>query len=342
MRRAAPAFLALVALVLSAVFAGCGPTRHERESDLVVPAGMSRPRPADRSPDAGGVRIAVITHGQASSPFWAIVRNGVETAARQVDVLVTYRAPDIYSLDRMKALIDHAAASRPDGLVVSIPEPGIAPAIRRAVKAGIPVVSINSGSDVAARLGVLAHVGQTEEVAGFDAGRRLAAAGARDVLCVNQQVGNVGLDARCRGLARALRRVGGRSHVFAVDDQSAMTPSRIADEIDATGADAVLTLNSTAATEAVTAARRLPRGKSVVLGTFDLGPDVLKAVQAGQIRFAVDQQAFLQGYLPIVLLAQRARYGLFPSHAKVIATGPTFVTRANAGRVIRLSRRSIR
>src|SRR6185369_8541241 len=100
------------------------------------------PRPS------GGVRIAVVTHGQASSSFWAIVRNGVEAAARQMDVVVSYRAPDVYSVERMKAMIDQAIATRPDGLVVSIPEPGVAPAIRRAVRAGIPVVSINSGSNI--------------------------------------------------------------------------------------------------------------------------------------------------------------------------------------------------
>ena len=76
--------------------------------------------------------------------------------------------------------------------------------------------------------------------------------------------------------------------------------------------------------------------------TFDLGPDVLRAVKAGQLAFAVDQQAYLQGYLPVVMLAERARYGLFPAQGDVVATGPNFVTRATAGKAIELSKRSIR
>jgi simple sugar transport system substrate-binding protein len=333
--------LGVVALV--AVLAGCGGTKAVREPDLrVAGAKPGAPGPGGLPGGARGVRIAVVTHGQASSPFWAIIRNGVETAARQMDVLVSYRAPDIYSLDRMKALIDQAVASKPDGLVVSIPEPGLGPAIKRAIKAGIPVVSINSGSDVAAKLGVLAHVGQAEEQAGFDAGKRLAAAGVRRAFCVNQQVGNVGLDARCRGLARAMRQAGGRARVFPVDDQSTDTPRKLAAAIDTERIEGVLTLNSTTGGEAVTAARLAGRAGKLVIGTFDLGPEVLTAVKDGQIRFAVDQQAYLQGYLPIVLLAERARYGLFPAHAGVIATGPNFVTKANAARVIGLSRRSIR
>ncbi|MFL5826223.1 MAG: sugar ABC transporter substrate-binding protein [Thermoleophilaceae bacterium] len=336
MRRLLP-----LALLLS-VLAGCGGTKVEREAPLSVTGSQSPSVPRASTPGGGGIRIVVVTHGQASSPFWAIVRNGVEAAARQMDVLVSYRAPDVYSLPLMKNLIDQAVASHPDGLVVSIPEPGVAPAIRRAVKAGIPVVSINSGSDIAPKLGVLAHVGQPEDRAGLQAGERLARAGVRRALCVNQQLGNVGLDARCRGLAKAMRAVHGSSQVIAVNDQSATTPKRIANAIAVGRIDGVLTLNSTTGTEAVSAVRSVHKQGSVHIGTFDLGPDVLKAVKDGELDFAVDQQAYLQGYLPVVYLAQRARYGLFPSQGDVVATGPNFVTKANAAKAIELSRRSIR
>jgi simple sugar transport system substrate-binding protein len=330
-------------VVLVAMLAGCGGTTVVTEPTIVVTAGQA-PSQAPRTPSgpSGGVRIAVVTHGQASSPFWAIVRNGVEAAARQMDVVVSYRAPDVYSVDRMKAMIDQAVATRPDGLVVSIPEPGLAPAIRRAVRAGIPVVSINSGSDVYRRLGVLAHVGQPEERAGFEAGRRLAAAGVHRALCVNQQIGNQGLDARCRGLARAMRAAGARSRVFGVDDQSTATPRRIADAVRKGDIDGVLALNAISGIEAVKGVRQLSRPDAVTVATFDLGPDVLRAVRAHQLLFAVDQQAYLQGYLPIVLLTERARYGLFPAQGDVVPTGPNFVTARTAGKAIELSKRSIR
>jgi simple sugar transport system substrate-binding protein len=329
--------LALVALL---VLAGCGGTTVVRQPTVTVTDGTPTAGVPARS--SGGVRIAVVTHGQASSPFWAIVRNGVEAAARQMDVVVNYRAPDVYSLERMKTLIDQAVASRPDGLVVSIPEPGLAPAIRRAVRAGIPVVSINSGSDVYRQLGVLAHVGQPEERAGLDAGRRLAEAGVHRALCVNQQVGNQGLDARCRGLARAMRGAGGSARVLGIDDQSAATPVRIAGAVRSGGVDGLLALNSTGGMLAVKAVQRLGRPNAVKVATFDLGPDVLKAVQEHRLLFAVDQQAYLQGYLPIVLLTQRARYGLFPARGDLVPTGPNFVTARDAGKAIELSKRSIR
>jgi simple sugar transport system substrate-binding protein len=331
-------------LALAVLAAGCGKTEVVREPAVVV-AGDQPARPsADRpAPDSNAIRIAVVTHGVASSTFWSIVRNGAQAAGRQMDVLVDYRAPETYDLERQKSLIDEAAASRPDGLVVSLPEAGVAPAVRRAVRSGIPVVTINSGSNTAKALGALAHVGQPEFQSGLDAGRRLVGAGVRHALCINQQLGNVGLDDRCRGLARAMRDAGGTSLVFGVDDQDPGTTRRISNVISGGRIDGLLALNGTTALQAVDAVRDSARRDEVKVASFDLTPDVLDAISRGRLEFAVDQQAYLQGYLPVVLLTERARYGLFPATAgDVIPTGPNFVTKDNADKVRELSARSIR
>ena len=162
------------------------------------------------------------------------------------------------------------------------------------------------------------------------------------MLCVNHQIGNLGLDARCRGLARAMQAAGGRSRVLGVDDQSPSTPRKIADAIRRGSIDGVLALNATSGIEAVKGARQLGSTPAPKIATFDLGPDVLSAVRSHQLLFAVDQQAYLQGYLPIVLLTERARYGLFPAQGQVLPTGPNFVTARDAGKAIELSKRSIR
>jgi simple sugar transport system substrate-binding protein len=333
---------ALAAMLVLALGA-CGKTTVVREPSVVVTggeAGSGAPQPPR---EAAGVRIAVVTHGQASSPFWAIVRNGVEAAARQMDVVVDYRAPDVYSVARMTTLIDQAVATRPDGLVVSIPEPAVAPAIRRATRSGIPVVSINSGAEVYRRLGVLAHVGQPEDRAGLQAGRRLAAAGVRRALCVNQEVGNAALDRRCRSFAEAMRAAGGTARVVSINLKNTTATQRsLTRAIASPAVDGVLTLNTGGAQAALDAIVATNREDEVPLGTFDISPDVLDAVRVGRISFAIDQQAYLQGYLPIMLLGQYARYGLFAAQGDVIPTGPHFVTRANAAQAIRLSRRGIR
>jgi simple sugar transport system substrate-binding protein len=338
-RRAA--ILLLAALACAA--AGCGSAQVVRERAVEVPGAGASGTPASRpAPDSNAIRIAVVTHGQASSAFWAIVRNGAEAAGRQMDVLLDYRAPDVYNLDRQKTLIEEAAASRPDGLVVSLPEPGIAPAVRKAVSMGIPVITINSGSTESRSLGALAHVGQPEFQAGLSAGRRLVAAGVRHALCVNQQTDNQGLTDRCRGLSRAMREAGGTSLVFGVDDQDPATPRRIANALASGRVDGLLALNGVTAIQAVDAVTNSNREAEVEVGAFDLTPDVLEAVRGGRLLFAVDQQAYLQGYLPVVLLTQRARYGLFTADLPIVPTGPNFVTKENAADVIELSKRSIR
>ena len=257
-------------LLLLAALAGCGETTVRQEPSITVTGGDEQRDEAPGIPAGEDApRIAVVTHGQASSPFWAIVRTGVEAAERQMNVQVDYEAPDVYSLSRMIELVDEAVASKPDGLVVSFPEPGLAPAIRRAVRAGIPVITINSGSDAFRSLGVLAHVGQPEGRAGLAAGRRLARAGVRRALCVNQQVGNVGLDARCDGLARHAR--GRRQRARARHRRpEPETPDKIAAAVTS-GNDRRDPRHQpgrrTAAVEAVASTRRRPK-----VAAFDLGP----------------------------------------------------------------------
>jgi simple sugar transport system substrate-binding protein len=63
-------------------------------------------------------------------------------------------------------------------------------------------------------------------------------------------------------------------------------------------------------------------------------------VSEGKAEFAVDQQPYLQGYVPVAMLALRAKYGTLP--AGNVPSGPSFVTKANAAQVIGLSAKGIR
>ena len=105
--------------------------------------------------------------------------------------------------------------------------------------------------------------------------------------------------------------------------------------------DGIVTLGaSNAAEPTLKALIELGRVDDVRLGTFDLSPRMLEAIRDGQASFAIDQQQFLQGYLPIVHLVLYLRYRLLPGGD--LATGPGFVTRENAAEVIALSARGLR
>jgi simple sugar transport system substrate-binding protein len=244
----------------------------------------------------------------------------------------------------MKRLVEQAVADRPDGLVVSLPDAKVlGPAIRSAERAGIPVVTINSGSDAYRRLGVLAHVGQPEYEAGVGAGERMAASGVRHAACIDHEAGNAGLAARCAGFAAGMRRHGGTAKVVMVQLQDLAGMRRKLAQVVASGRyDGIMTLGPGSAIPALNALRAGGLDARIKLATFDLSPDVLEAVRQGRMLFAVDQQPYLQGYLPVVMLAEEVRHGIFPAKGELIKTGPHFVTRATADQVMRLSAQGIR
>jgi simple sugar transport system substrate-binding protein len=287
-----------------------------------------------------GMRIVVVTHGQAADPYWSVVANGAADAGRDMGVDVQYQAPATFDMVAMSDLLDAAVAAAPAGIVVSIPDAAaLGPAIERAVAAGIPVVSINSGADASRDMGLLAHVGQPEYEAGRAAGVRLAETGATVVLCVHHEVGNAALDARCRGVADALADAGGRSTVLAVDlADPDDTEQRIRAALADGAYDAVLTLGPAGAAPALAAVE----GSGAAFATFDLTDEVAAAVEAGSALFAVDQQPYLQGYLPIVMLVKYGETLTMPGGGGVVATGPGFVTPETAARVRELARRGVR
>ncbi len=288
---------------------------------------------------ADGPRIVVVTHGQAADPFWSVAKNGVDQAAKDSGAEVEYRAPDRFDMVQMSQLIEAAVASDPDGLVVTIPDgAALGDSIRAAVDAGVPVISMNSGSDVRKELGVLLHVGQGEYEAGKGGGERMAAEGAKKGLCINHEQGNVALDLRCQGFEDGL---GGPVDTLAVSTD----PTEIRNAVTAyltqnEDVDAVLAVGPLSAEPALASLEEQGLVGEVRLGSFDLSPSVLNALDAGKMTFAIDQQQYLQGYLPVMFLTLYHHYGLMPGAD--VQTGPGFVTQKNAKQVVDLSKQGIR
>jgi len=306
---------------------------------LLATVGLSPQALGQNDEGRGDFRFVVVTHGQASDPYWSVVQNGVNQAAADMGVQVEYQAPDTFDMVAMSQLIDAAVASQPDGMAISIPDPdALGDSIQAGVDAGIPMISLDSGSDVAADMGMLTHVGQTEYEAGLGAGQRMGEAGVTTALCVNQEVGNVALDDRCRGFTDGLAESGGTVEVVEVDlNNPAETQARIEATLSTNpDIDGILTLGPTGAAPALEALRGTDQLGTIQLATFDLSPDVLEAIESGDMLFAIDSQQYLQGYLPIVLLTLHAT-NLNTIANPVLMTGPGFVTQESAAEVIDLA-----
>lgn len=284
--------------------------------------------------------IIVVAHGQANDPFWSVVKNGVAKAGEHTGANVEFRSPETFDMVQMSQLIDAAVNQEPDGLVVSIPDAdALGPSIQRAVEAGIPVISMNSGSDVSKELGALLHVGQDEFDAGKAAGEALAEMGGTNAICVNQEVGNVSLDQRCAGFAEGF---GGTVEVVPTENDPTQVESKIKAALESNpDVDTVMGLGaSTVGEPAVAAVEAIGRTGEILVASFDLSAPFLEAIVEGKAAFAIDQQQYLQGYLPVAFLALNAEYGLVPGGN--VPSGPNLITADKAGQVVELSAQGIR
>ena len=276
------------------------------------------------------IDVIVVSHGQANDPFWSVAKNGVDSACKDMKIKCKYTAPGTFDMVEMAKLIDNAVSQKPKGIVITLPDAAaLGKSVKAAIAAGIPVVSMNSGSDDFAKLGISAHVGQTEFEAGVGGGQKMKAAGGKKALCVNHEVGNVALDRRCAGFKKGF---GGSVEILGTSNDPTEIQKAVAAKLG--GVDTILTLGAGLSGEAALKALK-SAGKvgSIKLGTFDMSPDMLKAAAAGEVEFLIDQQQYLQGYLPIAIFAQYMRWGTMP--AGVVMTGPGFVTPDNAAKVIK-------
>jgi simple sugar transport system substrate-binding protein len=320
MRRLALVFLVLVGGVL--VLAGCG-GGDDNDNDGASGDNVDLTQKKD-------VTIAVITHGSGDS-FWAVAKKGAEDAGKDLGVTVKYSESN-NKPEEQAQLIESAVTEGVDGIAVSAPDPdAIRDSVKTAVDAGIPVVTLNSGAEESASLGAITHVGQTETIAGEGAGAKLKEAGVTKLICVVHEQGNIGLTQRCDGAKTGFGGDVENVQVTGVNDVST-TLTEIQSKLESDDSiDGVLTLNP----DIAVAARDAIAGASseAKLATFDLSKDVIQAIEDGEILFAVDQQQYLQGYLPVVFLTLNKTNLNTVGGGRAVLTGPGFVEKSNAAKI---------
>lgn len=276
-------------------------------------------------------RYVMLTHGEGKDPFWPVVQKGGEDAARAVGADFEYIFNPSGDMGDMAKSIAAAAATQPDGLVISLPDPdALGGAIKDAVAAGIPVITMNSGLESSAKLGALMHVGQPEYLAGQAAGNRAKAEGATKGLCMIQEAYNTALNDRCNGYGEAVP-----IKLLDSSNDPATIPTRAAAGLQANpDVDAVLSVGPHVCAGVQRAIDDL--GMTVHHSCFDLSPEVMNLINAGKVAFTIDQQQRLQGYMPVIVLhLYNTGAGLLPGAN--IPSGPGFVDKSNASSVSALA-----
>lgn len=284
-------------------------------------AGFAAPAAAE------GEKFILVSHAPDSDSWWNTIKNAMALAGKQVGSEVEYRNPPTGDIADMARIIEQAAASNPQGIITTLADFDVLSGpIQNAVAKGIPVIIINSGTpEQAAEVGALMYVGQPEYDAGLAAGQRAKRDGIGSFLCVNHVVSNPVVGERCRGFADGLGVELGTSMI-----DSGQDPAEIKNKVKAYLAanpktEAVLTLGPTSADPTIDALKENGMAGTLYFGTFDLGTEIVKGIKEGIIKWGIDQQPFLQAYMPVIVLANYQRYGVLPGNN--INSGPGFITK---------------
>ena len=281
----------------------------------------------------GHEKYILVSHAPDSDSWWNTIKNGLALAGKQMGVEVEYRNPPTGDLADMARIIEQAAASRPSGIITTLADPNIlAGPIRAAVDSGVDVIIMNSGTpEMARKVGALMYVGQPEYDAGYAAGLRAKSDGVGSFLCVNHYATQPSSTERCKGFADGLGIKLGNQMIDSGQDPGEIK-NRVMAYLSANPkTDAVLTLGPTSADPTLLALEENGMAGDIYFGTFDLGGDIVKGIKSGVIKWGIDQQPFLQAYLPVVVMANYHRYGVLPGNN--INSGPGFVTADGLGKI---------
>lgn len=268
--------------------------------------------------------------------FFAVVKRGVEDAGKDLGVEAIYSGPKCCDINLQAQLLKSNVAAKPDGIAVEFNDPkALSKPILDALDANIPVILVNTqnfAEESDPRIKALAYVGQDE----FNSGAKVGAGllphlkkGAR-VVCQNPGPAQIVQTVRCDGLRKFLEQEIGATVDTLVN--TASTPAQglaVLDGYMRSNKDtaAIVSLNPETGTIACQWVEKNDLQGQVVLGGYDVSPAVLDCIKRGITAFTLVQQAYAQGYLAVLNLYLKVKYGMTPSN---IDTGTLLVTKENA------------
>jgi len=278
--------------------------------------------------DTPRMKVAFITHAAPGDTFWDLVRRGAEAAAKKDNVELQYTgAPE--GADQAN-LVQTAIDSKVDGIAVTLAKADAMQAnVKKAADGGIPVVALNGGIEAWKQAGALGYFGQDERIAGQAAGDKLTQLGAKKAVCVIQEQGHVGLEARCQGVKDKFPN-SEKIYITGTDMPGSTTTMTSKLQQDKS-IDYVVTLGAPFALAAVQSVK--DSGSSAKVGTFDTNKDLVGAIKDGSVQWAVDQQPYLQGYLAVDSLWLYKTNGNTIGGGQATLTGPAFIDKSNVASV---------
>ncbi|WP_441349362.1 sugar ABC transporter substrate-binding protein [Streptomyces albus] len=325
--------MAAAVLAVTASLAGCSSTGGKRAEEARQQAASGK-----ANVTTPRWKFAMVTHSGDGDTYWDIVQEGARQAAAKDNIEFLYSHDK--EAGRQAQLVQTAIDKKVDGLIVTLAKPdAMKSVVKKAVKAGIPVITINSGQEVSRAFGALTHIGQDETVAGEAVGRELNERGKKKALCILHEQGNVGHEQRCDGIKKTFD--GKVENLYVDGTNMPGVKSSVEAKLQSDKkVDTVVTLGAPFAATAAEAKKEA--GSDAEVDTFDLNAKVASGLKDGTIGFAVDQQPYLQGYEAVDLLWLHRYNADMLGGGKPVLTGPQILTKKDAGKLEKLTERGTR
>ena len=251
-------------------------------------------------------KFVVVNHVTTNS-FFVPTQYGIQDACKLLGCTYEWTGSESENINQMVNAINTAVSSGANGIAVSlISKTAFNVPIENALKAGIPVVAYNADAPSPPNKR-LAYIGQDLKLAGELMGKRIVAAvGSGDVVIFTANAGSANLQPRLEGAERAIKESGAPIKLTTIVTGSLESGEKTAIEAYYTGHPSTKGMYAVDGGDTAELAGVMQKlglaAKGVKAGGFDLTEKTQKLLHEGYIEFTIDQQPYLQGFLPILQL----------------------------------------
>jgi simple sugar transport system substrate-binding protein len=274
----------------------------------------------------------VFVNHVTTNPFFTPTQYGAADASSLLGCSYQWTGSESSNVNQMVNAVNTAVTSGADGIAVALIDlHAFNQPVEAAIKAGIPVVAYNADAAGNARL---AYIGQDLKKAGEKMGERIVAdVGSGEVVLFIATPGSANLQPRIEGAEKAVKASGKPITLHTVATGAAV-PGELS-TIDAywvghKNTKGMYAVDGGSTESLAKVMQKYSLGGKVKAGGFDLTEQTQKLLQEGDIEFTIDQQPYLQGFLPVLQLFMYKVSGTLTGLAET-DTGLKFLDKTTVG-----------
>jgi simple sugar transport system substrate-binding protein len=246
----------------------------------------------------------VFVNHVTTNPFFTPTQYGAADACKLLGSSYQWTGSENSNVSQMVTALNSAVTSGASGIAVALIDLHAFNApVEAALKAGIPVVAYNADAPGNARL---AYIGQDLKKAGEEMGKRIVAAvRSGEVGLFIATPGSANLQPRIEGAEKAIKDSGAPITTHSVATGAAVAAEQPAIEAwyqSHKNAKGMYAVDGGSTESLAKVMQKLGLAGKVHAGGFDLTEQTQKLLKEGNIDFTIDQQPYLQGFLPVLEL----------------------------------------